>query len=242
MGQMLICCWLHRASPSPKPGTWPAVFFSPAAFPGVQLPHMHKSYFQVVVLWTEPGSFHTSPTSPHTRLSWSPPPHPCTRSHVTLARSPPSPLLCPPVPSAVHHVFTNSSLRCFIFLSCLYIFGSSRGSICSTGFRAMCMLPGCQHAHAVHAADRCLSQRRRAELPFPLLLQGTPSVLSALPIHQHFMILVGVKYLWDFYFSGRFGKNRLTASGFFAGWGSRREDRQPLQLHSSNFLENQAKN
>lgn len=34
----------------------------------------------------------------------------------------------------------------------------------------------------------------RAELPFPLLLQGTPQS-SALPVHWHFMILVGVKYL-----------------------------------------------
>lgn len=137
-----------------------------------------------------------------------------------LARSLLAPLPCPPVPSAVHHVFPNSSLRCFIFLSCLYIFGSSRGNICSGGFPAPCARPGC--AHAVHAAEPCLSQRRRAELPFPLLLRGTP-----LPHHRHFVILLGVKYLGDFYFFGRFGKNSLTASGDFAGGcADRRTDRR----------------
>lgn len=58
---MLICCWLCCVSPSPKPGSWIAMVFSPAAFPGAQLHHMQRSYFQVVVLWTEPGSFHTFP-------------------------------------------------------------------------------------------------------------------------------------------------------------------------------------
>lgn len=67
MGQMLICCRLHRASPSPSPGTWLAVFCSPAAFLGAQLHHKHKSSFQVVVPRSEPGSFHTSPRIfPHT--------------------------------------------------------------------------------------------------------------------------------------------------------------------------------
>lgn len=100
--------------------------------------------------------------------------------------------------------------------------------------------PACQRAHAVHAAERCLLQRRRAALPFPLLLRGTPSILSTLPSHRDFVILVGVKYLWDFYF-GRFGKNSLTASEVLARRGGR-QDREPLQLCSSNSLEKRAKN
>lgn len=92
-------------------------------------------------------------------------------------------------------------------------------------------------------------QRRGAEPPFPLLRRGTPSLLSGLHSPRHFVILLRVNYPRDFYFLGRFGKNSLTASGALAEEGrgaDRRTGRhctlQTLQLHSSNFLENQAKN
>lgn len=98
---------------------------------------------------------------------------------------------------SVHHVFTNSSLWCFIFPSCLYIFGSPRSSICSVGFRLGVCCPLCQRAHAVHAAELCLLQCRPScqspELPFPLLLQATSSALSA--SHLRSLIPVGNKYL-----------------------------------------------
>lgn len=162
------------------------------------------------------------PTFSHTWSSWSPPSHVCICSHVTLARSPLSPLLFPSFPSAVHHVFTNSSLQCSIFLSCLYIFGSSRGNICSGGFSATCVLPGlpactcCSRSGAMPLA----AEEGWATLSSP---SGTPSVLSALPHHWHFVILVGVKYLWDFYFFERLGKNSLAASACGAGRQTRRQ-------------------
>ena len=61
-------------------------------------------------------------------------------------QAPPSPLLFPFFSSATYHVFTNSSLRCFIFLSCLHIFGSSGGNTRSGGCRAACVqlgVPAC---------------------------------------------------------------------------------------------------
>lgn len=74
--------------------------------------------------------------------------------------------------SLIPHCNISSSSHASIFLAAqqaTYVLAGPELCVCC---------PACQRAHAVHAVEQCLLQWRRAELPFPLFLCGTPAVLS----------------------------------------------------------------
>lgn len=174
------------------------------------------------------------PISSHMQSSQSPPYHLCPCSHPMLANLLPFPYSFPHFLqlyltfSLIPHCSASSSSHASVFLAVQEAAYAPAGS----ELRVCCPMAACTCCSGSGAMQGW------ATLSSPP--SGHPCSTPS-PAHSPAFYL-GVKYLWDCYFCSGLGKNSLTASGAFAGWGGRQEDRQPPQLHSLCSLENQAKN